>query len=163
MLATQRKTEYTRTPLPKKRLVKMEGNVAYIGTGSPKSQRAFWGESTGYPESEAARKKNEMHKARAAAAAKARRSHKGAVSTIAVIFVAFCALALLVSRFAAICTINSENNELKSEISAIKIKTEDLKVQMELRDDLEKVLDAAVNDLGMKYPGQEQKVYLDMS
>lgn len=173
MLATQRKTEYARTPLPKKRVVKMEGNVAYIDTGSPKSQRAFWGESTGYSENDAtrrqhadARKKSAAKQKaakQAAAAAQAKNLRKGIASTIAVIFIAFCALALLVSRYAAICTINSENNKLKGEIEAISVKTEDLKVQMELRDNLENVLDTAMHDLGMKYPVDEQRVYLDMS
>lgn len=175
MLATQRKTEYARAPLPKKRVVKMEGNVAYIGTGSPKRQRTSGVESTGHPENEYARKKNAAKnnavkknaakkKIRAAApAAQPERLHRGMASTITVIFLAFCALALLVSRYAAICTINSENNALKSEIDAVKVKTEELRVQMELRDNLENVLDTAVNGLGMKYPGQEQKVYLDMS
>ncbi len=165
MLATQRKTEYARVPLPGKRVVKMEGNVAYIDTGSPKSQRAFRGEGIGYSENEALRRKNAVkQKAQAAAAAAhTKRMRKGMISTIAVIFVAFCALALLVSRYAAICTINSENSALKSDINAIKVKTEDLRIQMELRDNLESILDTAVNDLGMKYPSEEQKVTLDMS
>ncbi len=149
MLATQRKTEYTRTPMPQKRVVKMEGNVAYINTG--------------YRENEAQRKRNAAKQKAQAAAAQAKHKRKGMASTIAVIFIAFCALALLVSRYAAICTINSENNKLKSDIDAIKVKTEDLRVQMELRDNLESVLDTAVNDLGMKYPGEEQRVHLDMS
>jgi hypothetical protein len=149
MLATQRKTEYTRIPVPQKRVVKMDGNVAYINTG--------------YPENEALRKRNAAKQKAQAAAVKAKHTRKGLVSTITVIFIAFCALALLVSRYAAICTIDSENDMLKSDIDAIKVKTEDIRVQMELRDNLESVLDTAVNDLGMKYPGEEQRVHLDMS
>jgi cell division protein FtsL len=151
MLATQRKTEYRPAPPSKKRIVKMEGNVAYISTGRSRN--------------EALRGRNAAkQKARKpVAAVKAKHTRKGIASTIAVIFIAFCALALLVSRYAAVCTINSENNKLKSEIEAVKVKTEELKVQMELQDDLENVLDTAKNNLGMKYPDQDQRIYLDMS
>lgn len=165
MLATQRKTEYRPAPISQKRIVKMEGNVAYISTGLPKNKIVR--ENTGYRDNRAPRiNANKNARKPAAAMAEviaAKQAHKGVASTIIIIFIAFCALALLVSRYAAVCSINSENNKLKSEIKAVEVKVEELKVQMELQDDLENVLNTAVNDLGMKYPDKSQRVSLDMS
>jgi cell division protein FtsL len=102
--------------------------------------------------------------ARKAAALKhAKRIRAGAASTILVVFVAFCALSLLISRYAAISAIGSDNNKLKNSINDVQVKIEQLKVDMELQDNIENVRNTALNVLGMKYPDESQKVYIDMS
>lgn len=207
MQAAQRKTEYRPTPTSSgKRIVKKDGNVAYIRTGSPKStalrNKPGAQRNTEYNSRNTAAPRNTLgvkHPVRvgggqiakpaanrvvhggasakssvivsANAAAKqtlrkaapkqARRAHVGAVSTIIVAFVAFCALSLLISRYASIAAIGLENDKLKSSVNDLQVKIEELKVDMEMQDNLENVRDTALNVLKMTYPDQSQKVYLD--
>lgn len=171
MQAAQRKTEYQPSP-PRRRVVKIEGNVAYISTGRQKSDASRAYDAAAARNKSAGRAKAAIRPAKtgvrprvsARPAVKAKkRAHKGIASTMIVIFVAFCALALLVSRYAAVCIIDSENNKLKSDIISIEARAEELKADMELQSDLEHVRNTAVNKLGMTYPEQNQKFSLDMS
>lgn len=225
MQATQRKTEYRPSSAASgKRIVKKNGNVAYIKTGSPKST-ALRGDRIGSPKSTALRgektgsQRNAAYGGRktaaprgtlgvkhpvrvgggqsartagnrvvhggaaskssvivninkqaakqgvrkAPAAQKAKHMHAGVLSTIFVIFAAFCAMSLLISRYAAISAVGTENNKLKSSINDVQVKIEQLKVDMELQDNVENVRNTALNVLGMTYPDESQKVYLDMS
>jgi cell division protein FtsL len=175
MQAVQRKTEYRPAAPPRKRVVKIEDNVAYIGSGVPKKPRGFRGESPKPPKDNVIRgsaarpgssvvsspAKQNVRKADVADSKT--KPHTGVVSTIIVLFMAFCALALLVSRYAAVCVINSENSRIKSDITSLEARIEELKVNIELQNDLEYVRSTAVGKLGMKYPDQSQKVSLDMS
>jgi hypothetical protein len=208
MQATQRKIEYRpSSAAPRKRIVNMDGNVAYIRRGERPASSGNKAGTThpvrvGASKSAAAKGKTASHPVRvgrgvnaspvrgrvvrggatpaskssvvvsANAAAKqslnkaakqAKRAHKGVVSTLFVIFAAFCALSLLISRYAAISAIGTENSKLKGDINALQVKIEELKVNMELQDNLEDVRNTALNVLGMTYPDQSQKVYLDMS
>jgi cell division protein FtsL len=219
MQAAQRKTEYRPSSAASgKRVVKMDGNVAYIrkgestaprgtsgtshpvrvgssksavstnksaaspagrtthpirvggrtNTAAPKSRETFRGDSARpmkkrVVHSGAAPKSSVIVNVNKAAAKQAKRVHTGVVSTIFVIFVGFCALSVLISRYAAISTIGSENSKIKSDINAVEVKIEELKVDMELQDNLENVRDTALNVLKMTYPDQSQKVYIDMS
>lgn len=163
MQAVQRKTEYYSSPAPpKKRVVKIEGNVAYISTGSPKKKVSRPSETAAGKRISPQVKKS-VRPAAAVKPAPKDHAHAGLASTIIVIFVAFCALALLVSRYAAVCIIDSENNKIKGEIASIEARVEELKADMELQSDLEHVRDTAINKLGMVYPDQSQKLSIDMS
>jgi len=142
MQTAQRKIQYEARPAaaPAKRVVKMDGNVAYISNGFAKQQ---------VRQPAAAPKKAEKHKT-------------GFVSTLCVIFVAFCAMAVLVSRYAAVCSVGAENNKLAQDIEAIETKVEALEVELELKDDLQTVQETARQTLKMQYPAQDQKIQMDM-
>jgi len=214
MQAAQRKIEYRpSSAAPEKRIVKKDGNVAYIKTGSPGSATSR-GAKAGSPGSAAPRgvkagyhgravspkgtigvrhpvrvgggsaaapkkvrggaapksssvvristaAKQTVHKA--AAAKQAKRVRTSVASTILVVFVTFCALSLMISRYAAVSALGSENNKLRKSINDIQTKIEQLKVDMELQDNIENVRNTAVNVLGMTYPDESQKVPINMS
>ncbi|MGI5848707.1 MAG: hypothetical protein ACOX8Q_01330 [Christensenellales bacterium] len=145
MQTAQRKTEYRPVAVPRKRVVKMEGNVAYINSGLAVQK----------PRQSVAAIKKE--------AAEARQTKSGVASTLFVIFVAFCAMALLVSRYAAICSIGAKNNALQKDIESVKTQIEELQIDMELRNNFECVQNVAKNKLGMIYPAEDQKVSIDIS
>ncbi len=125
----------------KKRVVKMDGNVAYINNGFAKKK---------------------VKQTAAAAKKEAKQKRSGLASTLFVLFLAFCAMALLISRYAAVCSIGSDNNQLENKIKTVQTKIEELSLDMELRDNLENISNYAKQDLGMMYPEQEQKIYIDM-
>ncbi len=135
----------------------MEGNVAYIDNGARKKQKKT---SSVKRAPQAVNK----HKASSAVVIKkeTKKARKGIVSTILVVFTVFCAMAVLISRYAIVSSIGSENNSLRSSISEIETRIEELKVDMEMRSSLESVMSAAENELDMTYPQQGQKVSLDM-
>ena len=148
MQAAQRKIAYETqsAPQPRKRVVKIEGNVAYISNG--------FAEST-------ARKPAAVVKTAPkpkAVPRKAEQPRKGLVSTLFVVFVAFCALAVLVSRYAAASTVGRQNNDLEQSIASIENEIDALEVNLELKDNLVYVQQTAKQDLGMKYPDPDQMV-----
>lgn len=147
MQAAQRKTAYDTqsTPMPRKRLVKIEGNVAYICNDF--TEKA--------PRKPAAVRPTAKTKA---APRKAEQPKKGLVSTLMVAFVAFCALAMLVSRYAVACSVGRQNNNLEQSIAAIENEIDALKIDIELKDDLVLVQQTAQQELGMSYPDPEQIV-----
>ena len=235
MQAVQRKIEYRpSSAAPGKRIVKKDGNVAYIRTGSPGSaasrgvkagspgSAASRGVKAGSPGSAASRNvksgsdksaalrgnrtvsakdtlgvrhpvrvggssakapKKTAHGGaapknsavvrintaakqsvrKAAASKQAKHVRVSVASTIFVVFVVFCALSLLISRYAAVSAIGSENNKLKNSINDMQVKIEQLKVDMELQDNIENVRNTAINVLGMTYPDESQKVPINMS
>lgn len=142
MQSAQRKPDYNvQTPRPKKRVVKMEGNVAYISNGFAKQR---------------------VRQPRTAAQRETKPHKSGLFSTLCVLFIAFCALALLVSRYAALCSIGVKNSNLDRDIQKTEAKIESLKVEIELQDDLEHIHNTAQQELGMTYPGQDQKITIDI-
>lgn len=161
MQSAQRKFDYEITQYPvRKRVVKMQGNVAYISTDTDRPK----------PRPAAPKKPSQKSKAQAAAKAKAEamkreraESRKSLVSTLVVVFVAFCALSLLVSRYAAICTIGAQNNEIKSGIQSLEAQIDSVSLDMELKDNVEEVQSKAQDDLNMSYPRQDQKISINMS
>jgi|GEM_PF-1524498 len=182
------KKEYDLVPLPR-RTVKMEGNVAYIKPGyrlggeasrrgkpeGAKNRAELRNESAAPPvrrkayEKAARPDRNEKMAAAARAALKqaealkqAKRVRTGALTTIFVVFVAFCALALLISRYAAACGVNSENIALQRKIDKAQEQISGIKIRMEQNDSLKHIEDVAVNEFGMTYPEPDQKVRLDM-
>jgi len=202
MQAAQRKIEYRpSSAAPEKRIVKKDGNVAYIKTGSPGSatprgvkagshgravstkdtigvrhpvrvggssaaapKKAARGSAA--PKSSAVIRINTAAKQtvrKAAEAKQAKRVLTGVASTILVVFVVFCALSLMISRYAAVSALGSENNKLRNSINDIQVKIDQLKVDMELQDNIENVRITAVNVLGMTYPDENQKVPINMS
>lgn len=130
-----------------KRAVKMQGNVAYINNNYVRQNRPA-----------AAVKASPK-----TAADKAAKPRTGLASTLFVLLIAFGAMAALVSRYAVVCSVGSQNNALKEDIQTAESQIEDVKLQIELNDDLEYVQDTAENDLGMKYPDPDQKIYVDTS
>ncbi len=130
-----------------KRDVKMEGNVAYINSGYVRQTKPA---TVARPTVKAATKT-------------AVRTRTGIVSTLLLLLVAFGALAVLVSRFAVACSIGVENNALKRNIQKVETQMEALKLDMELRSDLQYVQSVAKEKLGMGYPRPEQKIVVDMS
>lgn len=141
MQTARKKNTNTSTALPKKRVVKMEGNVAYINSGFAKQKV----------------------RQPAVAIKKVQKTKTGLVSTLFVLFVAFCALALLVSRYAVVCSIGSQNNVLNQNIEKIAGNIEELQLDIEIRDNLEYVQNTAQEELEMTYPNQDQRIYIDMS
>lgn len=139
---TNHSTRVTRPAAqPKRRAVRLDGNVAYVNSGFAK---------------------NKVRQPVRKAKAQPRRSRAGLGATMFVLFTAFCALALLVSRYAVVCTIGAQNNALEQQIVTIEGKIDNLTVQLELKDDLEYVHNVAQSELGMKYPDQSQKVSINL-
>lgn len=160
MQSAQRKT-YDTTPYPRNRkIVKVRGNVAYINNdflSDPVRQR---------PKQQAAKKAAAAP--RPVTPIKAKQAAKeaprsGVASTIFVLFIAFCALALLVSRYAAIAQIGVQNNTLQKEISLLEDKAEEMAVELELRSTLQSVQNSATQELGMTYPVNNEKIYVDLN
>lgn len=136
----------------------MQGNVAYINTDPDRPK----------PRPAAPKKRNANAQAAASAKAGAMKreraeSRKSLASTLVVVFVAFCALSLMVSRYAAICTIGAQNNEIKSGIQALEAQIDGVSLDMELKDNVAEVQSKAQDDLKMSYPRQDQKISINMS
>lgn len=153
--AAKRANETTLNRPSSKRTVKMEGNVAYINSDYVRKNKPVAGERS-------------MPKAAAKKVAKtavktAAQPRSGIVSTLLVLFIAFGALAVLVSRYAIACSIGTQNNALKKDINAVQARMDDLKLRIELADDLQYVQDTAQNELGMTYPTPDQKIQVDLS
>lgn len=149
MQSAQAKTYYKDKPArtsqqPKKRVVKMEGNVAYVSNGFAKKK---------VQQPKVSAKKKPAHK---------KKTKSGLLSTLVVLFIAFGALALLVSRYAVVCSIGSQNNELEQRLEKIEAQIDNMAVDLELKDDLEYVHNSAQADLGMKYPQQSQKITISL-
>jgi cell division protein FtsL len=168
MQSAQRKYDYEVTQYPaKKRVVKMQGNVAYISIDPERPATKT------RPATRPAQKtQSQQQKSKAEAAAKARaqaqrrervRSRKSLASTLFVVFVAFCALSLMVSRYSAICTIGAQNNEIKESIGALDEQIDELSLKIELGDNVEEVQKKAEEELEMAYPRQDQKISINMS
>ena len=169
MQSAQRKYDYEITQYPAgKRIVKMQGNVAYINTDPTRH------EARPRPAARPAQKiqVDPQKKSKAQAAAKAKelsqkrervQSRKSLISTLFVVFVAFCALSLMVTRYAEICTIGARNNEIKENIEALDAQIDQVSLQMELSDNVEVVQSKAQNELKMAYPRQDQKILMNMS
>ena len=142
MQTAQRRNEYIVAPAPpRKRIVKMDGNVAYINNGFARQ------------------------KAQPAVAAKKQVKPKktGVVSTLAVLFIAFCAMAALVSRYAIVCSVGAGNNAIEKDITALEAQIDKLEVDLELRDNIEYIQDTAEQELGMVYPQPDQRISIDSS
>ena len=147
MQSAQAKTDYKQRPArtlpqPRKRVVKMDGNVAYVSNGFAKRK---------VQQPTVSAKKRPKPRLRT-----------GLASTITVLFIAFSALALLVSRYAVVCSIGSKNNELERQLQVIKAQTDSLAVQMELKDNIQSVHTSAQSELGMTYPGQNQRITINL-
>ena len=128
---------------PQKRIVKKDGNIVY-GSGF-------------------AERKVRQPSAKAKPAARRKPKIKsGIASTLIVLFIAFSALVLLVSRYAGVCIIGSQNNEMRGQLEAIEAKIDNLAVDIELKDDIDYVHSSAQADLGMKYPDQSQKITISL-
>jgi len=119
----------------------MDGNVAYVSNGFAKQKVR--------QPAKRVRKQEKQSKA-------------GVGMTLCMVFVAFCALALLVSRYAVVCSIGAKNNALEQQITTIEGKIDNLAVELELRDDLEYVHNVARVELGMMYPEQSQKISISL-
>ena len=132
----------------------MEGNVAYINNG-------FANQKVAQPRP-AVKKQNHVRPA-AAAKKQAKRARAGLISTIFIILVAFGAMSLLVSRYAAVCSIGSANNSIEQSIKEMETQIEALRINIELKDDLQYVQNTAQNDLGMTYPTQDQIINIDIN
>ena len=147
MQSAQRKLEYPMpASRPKKRVVKMEGNVAYIDSGFAKQK---------VRQPQAAPRKKTV-------ARRAVKHKTGIASTLFVLVIAFAAMALLVSRYAAVCSVSAQNNALEQQISETEAKIDRLQVDLELKEDIEYVHNAAQQQLGMQYPAQSQKIKIDL-
>jgi len=148
-----------------RRSVKMRGNVAYINSDIVRQTRPGAGVKT-MPKAPArpiARPgaKPVARTAQKAVTAAQAKPHAGLVSTLVVVIIAFCALAVLVSRYAAVCAIGTQNETLRKQIAAMEAQIDELQLQIEMDDDLQKVQEKAVGELGMTYPTPEQKIGID--
>lgn len=150
----------------------MQGNVAYISTdpvrprpkAQPHTQTKPIQRTQVKPQAPSRPQQKNAPRAKAAAVAKANaHSRRGLISTLFVLFVAFCALSLLISRYAVVCAIGGENNKIEQNIAAVEKKIEDIKVDMELRDNIEYLQSTAEQTLDMAYPTQDQKITINMS
>ncbi len=169
MQSAQRKYDYEITQYPaQKRVVKMQGNVAYISIDPERP--ATKSRPAAHPAQKKQTKRQPNSKAQAAAKAKQQalqrervRSRKSLISTLFVVFVAFCALSLMVSRYAVICSIGARNNEIKESIETLDAQIDELSLKMELSDNVEVVQQKAQEELQMAYPRQDQKISINMS
>lgn len=156
MQAVQRKIEYKAQPQPqpRSRVVKIEGNVAYISSGVAAAQPR----TAPRPAVKPAVKPAVRPKAVAKPAAKPKR---GIVSTLAVLFAAFAAMAMLVSRYAEACAVGARNNDLKESIAVVETQIEALKVDIEMKGDLMGVQQTAQQQLNMTYPSPDQIITIE--
>ena len=163
--AVSRTKEWTQPRAMDRRSVKMRGNVAYINSDIVRQTRPGAGVKT-MPKAPArpiARPgaKPVARTAQKAVTAAQAKPHAGLVSTLVVVIIAFCALAVLVSRYAAVCAIGTQNETLRKQITAMEAQIDELQLQIEMDDDLQKVQEKAVGELGMTYPTPEQKIGID--
>jgi len=163
--AVSRTKEWTQPKAMDRRSVKMRGNVAYINSDIVRQTRPGAGVKT-MPKAPArpiARPgaKPVARTAQKAVTAAQAKPHAGLVSTLVVVIIAFCALAVLVSRYAAVCAIGTQNESLRKQIAAMEAQIDELQLQIEMDDDLQKVQEKAVGELGMTYPTPEQKIGID--
>ncbi len=163
--AVSRTKEWTQPKAMDRRSVKMRGNVAYINSDIVRQTRPGAGVKT-MPKAPArpiARPgaKPVARTAQKAVTAAQAKPHAGLVSTLVVVIIAFCALAVLVSRYAAVCAIGTQNETLRKQIAAMEAQIDELQLQIEMDDDLQKVQEKAVGELGMTYPTPEQKIGID--
>lgn len=163
--AASRTKEWTQPRAMDRRSVKMRGNVAYINSDIVRQTRPGAGVKTmpkaparPIPRPSARPAVRTAAKTTAAAQAK---PHTGLISTLIVVIVAFCALAVLVSRYAAVCAVGTQNEALRKQIAAMEAQIDELQLQIEMDDDLREVQDKAVGELGMTYPTPEQKIGID--
>jgi len=171
MQSAQRKYDYDEsTYAAKKRVVKMQGNVAYINTDPVRTVRKAQPGTQARPAQKAQAKpiRKPLNKAKTAAKAEVLRREKAAsrralASTLFVIFLAFCALSLLISRYAALCSVGVQNHVIKQDIAALEAQIDKLQLDMELTDNIEDVQNTAKNELKMAYPRQDQKITINMS
>ncbi len=157
--ALNKTNEFTVARPSAKRTVKMDGNVAYISSDYVRKNKPAADAQTA-PKAAA---KTAAKAAAKTAVKKAEKPRTGFVSTLIVLFVAFGALAVLVSRYAMVCSIGTQNNALKNDINAVQARMDELKLQIELDDDLQYVQDTAQNEMDMTYPTPEQKIHVDLS
>ena len=164
--AVSRTKEWTQPRAMDRRSVKMRGNVAYINSDIVRQTRPGAGVKT-MPKAPArpiarpnARPAARAEAQKAATAAQAK-PHAGLISTLVVVIIAFCALAVLVSRYAAVCAIGTQNETLRKQIAAMEAQIDELQLQIEMEDDLNEVQEKAVGELGMTYPTPEQKIGID--
>lgn len=148
----------------------MQGNVAYINTDPVRPVRKAQPSTQARPaqktQARPAHKPQKKAKAAARAVAMQREraaSRRSLVSTLFVFFLAFCALSLLISRYAAFCSIGVQNNTIKENIALLEGDIDKLRLDMELRDSVEYIQDTARNELHMDYPTQDQKKTINMS
>ena len=163
--AVSRTKEWTQPKAMDRRSVKMRGNVAYINSDIVRQTRPGAGVKT-MPKAPArpiARPgaKPVARTAQKAVTAAQAKPHAGLVSTLVVVIIAFCALAVLVSRYAAVCAIGTQNESLRKQIAAMEAQIDELQLQIEMEDDLNEVQEKAVGELGMTYPTPEQKIGID--
>jgi len=159
MQTAQKKLEYyAPRARQSQRVVKMQGNVAYIDNGYARDRKR----QAMQRKAQARRPQTQAAVKKAPAATPAKKRKTGLASTLFVLFVAFAALAVLVSRYAAVCSISSQNNEIEHRIETLEAKINTLNVDLELRDDLEYVHAAAQDQLGMVYPEQGQRISIDI-
>jgi cell division protein FtsB len=167
--AVKKENEWTQTRPSGQRTVKMQGKVAYISSDIVGYTRPETGVKTTpkTPAKTVARpavKKSVRPAVKAAAKPSAKadtRSRTGFISTLIVLLVAFGALAVLVSRYAAVCSIGTQNNALEKSIAVVEAQMDELQLKIEMDDDLQKVQEEAVGELGMIYPTPEQKISID--
>ncbi len=157
--ALKKTNEFTVARPSANRTVKMDGNVAYISSDHVRKNKPV---ADARPAPKAAAKAVAKPAAKTAVKTAAQ-PRTGFVSTLIVLFIAFGALAVLVSRYAIVCSIGSQNNVLKKDISAAQTRMDDLKLKIELDDDLQYVQDTAQNELDMIYPAPDQKIHVDLS
>lgn len=173
MQSAQRKYDYEVSSYPaKKRVVKMQGNVAYISIDPKRPATKAKSAVKARPAQKKQVKTQAKSKSKANAVAKAKaeamrreraQSRRNLMSTIFVVFVAFCALSLMISRYAALCTVSAQNIEIEENIETLEAQIDQLALDMELQDSVEDVQSEAQDVLGMDYPRQDQKITIDMS
>jgi cell division protein FtsB len=169
--AVKKANEWAQAKPSGQRTVKMQGNVAYISSDLVRQNRPETGVKTApkTPAKKVARpaaKRNAKPAVNTAPKPSAKaeaRPRAGFISTLIVLLVAFGALAVLVSRYAAVCSIGTQNNTIEKNIAALEAQMDELQLKIEMDDDLQKVQEKAVGELGMTYPTPEQKISIDQA
>jgi len=157
--AIKKTNEFTAKRPSANRTVKMDGNVAYISSDYVRKNKPVADART---VSKAAAKTAAKPAAKAAVKTAAK-TRTGLVSTLFVLFIAFGALAVLVSRYAIVCSVGFQNNALKKDINTAQARMDELELKIELDDDLQYVQDTAQNEMDMTYPAPEQIKHIDLS
>lgn len=139
------------------------GSLAYKPMSDPNEIHFTMPEKKRQQKSPAPRNEIQRGKSAALSAAPVAKSHKVAKLMIVVyVFVFFATVGFIVSRYAAVASVQSDLLAVKTSLKQQTSVNEDLSVQLSLANDMGIVQSRAREELGMDFPKPDQIVYLNL-
>jgi cell division protein FtsL len=96
------------------------------------------------------------------AAVQPKPKRKGLVSTLFILISMFAIFSFVISRYAIICSAGNDISDIKTQMSEMQKKADELKVEITEKMDMGTVQEIAKDKLKMDFPTSEQIVYLDI-